>query len=159
MLPHLTDAPLSVSEMIREVLRRSDGAVATFVGVVRDSNDGLPVETIEYSAYREMAERELAAVERELALEFEGSVVRIRHRLGTLAVGDASVAIVAVSPHRHEALAACREGIERVKARVPIWKREHGPGRDPAWVDPRREHAPEGPRRAPGDIVGTRGNG
>jgi molybdopterin synthase catalytic subunit len=158
MLPHLADAPLSLSEMIREVLRGSDGALATFVGVVRNENDGLPVETIEYSAYREMAGREIAAIERELALEFEGSVVRIRHRLGTLAVGDASVAIVAVSPHRREALAACREGIERVKARVPIWKREHGPGRDPAWVDPPREHAPEGARDA-GDIVGTRGNG
>jgi molybdopterin synthase catalytic subunit len=148
MLPHLADAPLSLSGMIREILRSSDGALATFVGVVRNENDGLPVETIEYSAYREMAEREIAAIERELALEWEGAVVRIRHRLGKLAVGDASVAIVAVSPHRREALAACREGIERVKARVPIWKREHGPGRDPVWVDPRHEHAPEGaPRR------------
>ena len=91
---------------------------------------------------------QIAAIERELALECEGAVVRIRHRLGKLAVGDASVAIVAVSPHRREALAACREGIERVKARVPIWKREQGPGRDPVWVDPRHEHAPEGaPRR------------
>jgi molybdopterin synthase catalytic subunit len=159
MLPHLVDAPLSVSRMIREVLRRSDGALATFVGVVRNENDGLPVETIEYSAYRQMAEREIAAIERELALDFEGTAVRIRHRLGKLAVGDASVAIVAVSPHRREALAACREGIERIKARVPIWKREHGPGRDPAWVDPRHEHAPEGAARDAGDIVGSRGNG
>jgi molybdopterin synthase catalytic subunit len=159
MLPHISDAPLSLSGMIREALRRSDGAVATFVGVVRNENGGLPVETIEYSAYREMAEREIAAIERELALEFEGAAVRICHRLGTLAVGDASVAIVAVSPHRREALAACREGIERVKARAPIWKREHGPGRDPAWVDPRREHASEGAARDAGDIVGTRGNG
>lgn len=145
MPPHLTDAPLVLSEMIREVLRRSDGAVASFVGVVREENEGLPVETIDYSAYREMAERELAAIERELEVEFEGTAARIRHRLGTLAVGDASVAIVAVSPHRSEALAACREGIERVKARVPIWKREHGPGRDPAWVDPRHEHAAADP--------------
>jgi molybdopterin synthase catalytic subunit len=144
MHPHLTDAPIVLSELIREVLRRSDGAVAAFVGVVREENEGLPVEAIDYSAYREMAERELAAIERELALEFAGTVARIRHRLGTLAVGDESIAVVTVSPHRREALAACGEGIERVKARVPIWKREHGPGRDPAWVDPRHESSPAG---------------
>jgi len=150
MHPHLTDAPIVLSELIREALRRSDGAVAAFVGVVRDENDGLPVDAIDYSAYREMAERELAAIERELELEFAGTVARIRHRLGTLAVGDASVAVVAVSPHRREALAACGEGIERVKARVPVWKRERGPGREPAWVDPRHERPPaasgSGPR-------------
>jgi molybdopterin synthase catalytic subunit len=142
MHPHLTDAPIVLSDLIREVLRRSDGAVAAFVGVVRDENEGLPVEAIDYSAYREMAERELAAIERELELEFAGTVARIRHRLGTLAVGDESVAVVAVSAHRREALAACGEGIERVKARVPVWKREHGPGRDPAWVDPRHGCSP-----------------
>jgi len=138
----LSEAPLPLSEMIRDVRRRSDGAVAIFVGVVRDENDGLPVEAIEYSAYREMAERELESIERELERELSGTAVRIRHRLGKLLVGDESVAVVAASPHRREALAACREGIERVKARAPIWKREHGPGRAPTWVDPRRE----GPR-------------
>lgn len=142
MHPHLTDAPIVLSELIREALRRSDGAVAAFVGVVREENEGLPVDAIDYSAYREMAERELSAIERELELEFAGTVAKIRHRLGTLAVGDESVAVVAVSPHRREALAACGEGIERVKARVPVWKREHGPGRDPAWVDPRHRGSP-----------------
>src|SRR6185369_2519685 len=120
MHPHLTDAPIVLSELVREVLRRSDGAVAAFVGVVREENDGLPVDAIDYSAYREMAERELAAIERELELEFAGTAAMIRHRLGTLVVGDASVAVVAVAAHRREALAACDEGIERVKARVPV---------------------------------------
>ena len=141
-MSRLSEAPLPLAEMIRDVRRRSDGAVALFVGVVRHENEGLPVEAIEYSAYREMAERELESIERELERELSGTVVRIRHRLGTLLVGDESVAVVAASPHRREALAACREGIERVKARAPIWKREHGAGRAPAWVDPRRE----GPR-------------
>ena len=84
----------------------------------------------------------LAAIERELELEFAGTAAMIRHRLGTLVVGDASVAVVAVAAHRREALAACDEGIERVKARVPVWKREHGPGRDAAWVDPRPGRSP-----------------
>ncbi len=60
----------------------------------------------------------------ELRAEFPGTTVAMRHRLGTLAVGDASVAIIASAPHRKEAFAACREAIERVKARVPIWKKE-----------------------------------
>jgi len=124
----LTEEPLRVSDMIREATRRSDGAIAAFVGVVRNENDGVQVETIEYSAYRPMAERELEKIEREVAGAFPGTAVAVRHRLGTLSVGEESVAIVAVSPHRREALAACAEAIERVKARVPIWKKELGPG-------------------------------
>jgi molybdopterin synthase catalytic subunit len=84
-----------------------------------------------------MAEREIERIERELSTDFPKTRALIRHRIGTLRVGEESVAIVAVSPHRREALAACREAIERVKARAPIWKRECGPGREPAWVDAR----------------------
>ena len=131
----LTEEPLRISDMIREATRRSDGAVASFVGVVREENGGLPVETIEYTAYRSMAERELEKIETEVARAFPGTSVFVRHRLGTLSVGEESVAIVAVSPHRREALAACAEAIERVKARAPIWKRELGPGGTAVWVD------------------------
>ena len=133
----LTEEPLRVSDMIREATRRSDGAVAAFVGVVREENDGAPVETIEYSAYRPMAERELEKIEGEVARAFAGTAVLVRHRLGTLSVGEESVAIVAVSPHRREALAACADAIERVKARAPIWKREYGPEGTAVWVETR----------------------
>jgi molybdopterin synthase catalytic subunit len=123
--------------MIAEAVRSSDGAVAVFVGVVRNENAGLPVDAIEYSSYRPMAERELEKIETEIASEFPETRTSIRHRVGMLRVGEESVAIVAVSPHRREALAACREAIERVKSRAPIWKRECGPGREPSWVDSR----------------------
>jgi len=137
-MARLTDGPLRVAELIAAARRDSDGAVAAFVGVVRDRHEGLPVESIEYAAYGEMAERELEKIERELAAAFPETRTLVRHRVGTLRVGEESVAIVAVSPHRADAFAACREAIEAVKARVPIWKLERGPGREPAWVDPTR---------------------
>jgi molybdopterin synthase catalytic subunit len=133
-MPRLSAAPLRLDELVAEARRDSDGAIAAFVGVVRNLHEGQPVESIEYAAYDEMAERELAA-------RFPGTRTLIRHRLGTLRVGEESVAIVAASPHRADAFAACREAIESVKRRVPIWKLERGPGREPEWVDPLREAA------------------
>ena len=141
--------PLRLAEEIRAALRDSDGAVATFVGVVRNENEGLPVDAVEYSAYAPMAERELARIEEELARDYPDTLTRVRHRIGTLRVGEESVAIVSVSPHRARAFAACRAAIERVKERVPIWKRELGAGREPSWVDARTG---AGTPRA-GDIV------
>ncbi len=138
-MARLTAAPLRLGDLIAEARRDSDGAIAAFVGVVRDHDGGLAVESIEYAAYGEMAERELETIERELAGAFPQTRTLIRHRIGALRIGEESVAIVAVSPHRAEAFAACREAIESVKRRVPIWKLERGPGRSPEWVDPTRE--------------------
>ena len=123
-MPFLTREPLDLGPMIREVRRDSDGGITTFLGVVRDENEGRRVSAIDYTAYEPMAEREAAKIAGELAKEFPQTRVRMRHRLGTLAVGEASVAIAASSAHRAEAFAACREAIERIKARVPIWKKE-----------------------------------
>jgi molybdopterin synthase catalytic subunit len=134
----LSSGPLRIEEVISEARRDSDGAIALFVGVVRDHNEGLPVDSVEYAAYGEMAERELESIEREIAGAFPETRTVIRHRLGKLALGEASVVIAAVSPHRADAFAACREAIESVKRRVPIWKLERGEGREPEWVDPTR---------------------
>lgn len=104
--------------------RPGDGAVAVFVGVVRDETRGRTVSEIEYTAYETMAESELARIEAELAGELPHPSVRLLHRLGRLRVGEPSVAVIATAPHRAEAFAACREAIERIKTRVPIWKKE-----------------------------------
>jgi molybdopterin synthase catalytic subunit len=101
-----------------------DGAVCLFLGVVRGENEGRSVLRLEYEAYEEMAlpqMEEIAALARE---RFGVSDVRIVHRLGRLEVGEVSVAVAAVSPHRAEAFAACRYAIDTLKARVPIWKKE-----------------------------------
>jgi molybdopterin synthase catalytic subunit len=123
-MSYLTGDPLDLSALIAEVRRDSDGGLAVFLGVVRNENDGRPVREIDYTAYEKMAESEMEKVASGLAAHFPETRVGMRHRLGILRVGEASVAIVASSPHRSEAFAACREAIEQIKLRVPIWKKE-----------------------------------
>jgi len=128
--------------MVAEI-RPGDGALCLFVGVVRNENAGRETTAIEYEAYGSMAEIEMAKLAEALAREFPEVQVRMRHRIGRLAVGDASVAIAAVSPHRSEAFAACRAAIDRLKTTVPIWKKEFHPDGSSDWVDTSR-HSGEG---------------
>jgi len=102
-----------------------DGAVCLFVGVVRDLNRGRAVTAIDYEAYEEMALPLLEEIGAETARLFAVTDVRLVHRLGRLVVGEASVAVAVTSPHRADAFAACRHAIDALKARVPIWKKEH----------------------------------
>ena len=129
----IREAPLSIDELVREVSHPGAGAVATFTGVVRDTNDGRTVTLLEYEAYGSMAEAELQRILDELAAELEGVRVAATHRVGALGVGDVAVVCVASAPHRGEAFHACRALIDRIKSRLPIWKREHGPD-GPYWV-------------------------
>jgi molybdopterin synthase catalytic subunit len=118
------------------------GALVVFDGVVRDHNEGRIVTVLEYDAYDTMAALELERIVAEVERELPGVRAAVSHRLGRLGVGDVAVVCAASAPHREEAFVACRELIDRVKARVPIWKREHGP--DGAywvgWVDARCTH-------------------
>ena len=120
-------AALSLDEVVARVSHPGAGAVATFLGTVRDENDGRAVVRLDYEAYPSMAEAEMRRIGDELEAESAGVRVAVVHRTGSLAVGEAAVACAVSAPHRGEALAACRELIDRIKARVPIWKREHGP--------------------------------
>jgi molybdopterin synthase catalytic subunit len=131
----LTDAPLDLASLLQEA-RASDGALCLFVGVVRNENEGRPTTAIVYEAYGTMAEEEIARIVERLGREFPTARLVIRHRLGRLSVGDASVAVVATSPHRAEAFAACRAAIDRLKTTVPIWKKEFHPDGSSDWVDP-----------------------
>ncbi len=125
-------APIDVAALIDEVGRAGNGATVLFTGTVRDQNEGRAVHGIEYTAYVDMAERELANIVRESCEKFGTDDVIAVHRIGHLAVGEASVAIVAAHPHRDEAYAASRYVIEQIKVRLPVWKRE-------AYVDGGRE--------------------
>jgi molybdopterin synthase catalytic subunit len=125
--------PLDLGALVTEVSHAGAGGIATFLGVVRDHNEGRAVTLLEYEAYGTMAEAELARILAELAAEMPEVRVSAMHRIGALRVGDAAVACAASAPHRGEAFKACRELIDRIKARLPIWKREHGPD-GPYWV-------------------------
>ena len=111
-----------------------DGAVCLFVGVVREENRGRAVVAIDYEAYEEMALPLLQEIGDETVRLHPVTEVRLVHRLGHLRVGEASVAVAVASPHRREAFAACRHAIDALKARVPIWKKEHYADGS-AWLD------------------------
>jgi molybdopterin synthase catalytic subunit len=114
-------------------MRPSDGAYVLFEGIVRNHHEGKAVESIFYDAYRPMAEKEIERIVDEVQRANADVAIAVIHRLGHLVVGDASIAIVAASPHRAEAFAACRTIIDRIKETVPIWKKERGPDGE-EWV-------------------------
>lgn len=128
--------PIRSEDLLATVRGDGDGAVALFVGTVRDHNSGRRVLHLEYEAYPAMAEVEMEKIEREAVRRFGVSRVAIVHRTGRLSIGEASVAIAVASPHRAEALEACRFAIDTLKATVPIWKKEFYEGGE-VWIDGR----------------------
>ena len=129
----VSDAPLSVDRAYGVVQHGGVGGVALFVGTVRDQNAGQPITLLEYHAYASMAEKEMQRVAEEVANEFPGTRLCAHHRTGALRVGEIAVICAAGAAHRDAAFQACRALIDRIKTRVPIWKREHGPD-GPYWV-------------------------
>jgi molybdopterin synthase catalytic subunit len=141
----LTDQPIDVERLTREVASEGRGAISVFLGTVRNSNDGRPVNGIDYSAYDAMALAEMGRIIEEVSEKFPGVAASVEHRIGTLRVGDISVAIACAHAHRAPALEANRYIIEELKRRVPIWKREHYLDGTSEWVDPLRRPAEVAP--------------
>jgi molybdopterin synthase catalytic subunit len=112
----------------------SDGAVVTFLGLVRNHNMGRNVRYLEYEAYEPLALKAFERIAGEVRERWPGARLALHHRIGHLDIGDASVAIAAASPHRRDAYAACRYTIERVKQIAPIWKHEFFDGGD-VWIE------------------------
>jgi molybdopterin synthase catalytic subunit len=111
-----------------------DGAVVTFLGLVRNHNLGRSVRYLEYEAYEPLALKAFERIAAEIADRWPGARLALHHRVGRLDVGEASVAIASSSAHRGDAYAACRYAIERVKQIAPIWKREFFDGGD-VWIE------------------------
>jgi molybdopterin synthase catalytic subunit len=132
----VTAEPLDLGALTAEVAADAagDGAVATFTGLVRDRNQGRAVRFLEYEAYEPLALRALRRIVDETRGTWPEVRLGLHHRIGHLEIGEASIIIVAVSPHRADAFAACRYAIERVKQIVPIWKREHFEGGE-VWLE------------------------
>lgn len=124
----ITDQPLSLEPLVNVVSRSSSGAVAAFLGVVREQTRGRRVRYLEYEAYREMAIPKMREIAGEIRRKWEVDEIAMVHRVGRLQIGEASVAIAVSAPHRHQALAACAYAITRLKETVPIWKKE-------VWTD------------------------
>jgi MoaE-MoaD fusion protein len=120
----LTHGPVNLTSVVVEVVDDQAGAIATFLGTVRARSRDRDVVALEYEAYEEMAEEVMAGIADELQARYELSKVAMSHRLGRVEVGETSVAIAVSAPHRQDALAACADAIEALKARVPLWKKE-----------------------------------
>ncbi len=127
---------IDITALLAQVADAGIGATSLFLGTVRDVNDGRAVTGIEYEAYETMAEDEMRAIAEEACLAVPGLLVAVVHRVGTLQVGEVSVAIAAAHARRAPAVDSARTIIEALKQRVPIWKQEHYMDGDRAWVDP-----------------------
>jgi molybdopterin synthase catalytic subunit/molybdopterin converting factor small subunit len=120
----LTAEPLAPEEAVREVARDGAGAIASFVGTVRNRSRDRDVLYLEYEAYEGMAEETMAELARELSARHELAAVSIHHRVGRVEIGEPSVVVAVSAAHRAAALAACAEAIDTLKQTVPLWKKE-----------------------------------
>jgi molybdopterin synthase catalytic subunit/molybdopterin converting factor small subunit len=120
----LSDQPLSLDAAVDEVRTDQAGAIATFVGTTRVQSRGRTVVHLDYEAYEEMAEQVMAQIAAELTGRYELCGIAIHHRTGRVEIGEPSVVIAVSAPHRQDALAACKDAIDTLKERVPLWKKE-----------------------------------
>jgi molybdopterin synthase catalytic subunit len=130
----VTADPLTLHSVAAAVEAPGRGAIATFIGLVRDQNADRRVLWLEYEAYEPLAVKAFERIAREAAERWPDAAIAIHHRTGRLAIGEASVVIAAASPHRADAFAACRYAIERLKQIAPIWKHEHFEGGE-VWIE------------------------
>ena len=132
----MTRTPISLDTLLTEVSHPANGGTCVFLGTVRNGPDEQGVTAIEYSAYEEMVEAEFVRLVADARARWPDARIAVRHRLGTIPVGEASIAIAAAGPHRAQAFEACRYVIEEVKRRVPVWKKELRVDGSEVWVDP-----------------------
>jgi molybdopterin synthase catalytic subunit len=129
----IRDTPLDVGEVYAAVVGPETGGVAVFVGTVRDHDGGRSVSALEYSAHPTALSR-LREVADEVAAQHPAQAIAAVHRTGDLAIGDLAVVVAVACAHRGDAFAACRQLIDELKARVPIWKRQLFTDGDEEWV-------------------------
>jgi molybdopterin synthase catalytic subunit len=151
----LQPTPIDIAAVHDAVRDRRCGAVCCFEGTARDVHEGRPVASLAYEAYEAMALEALAAVARDVRARVPAVVkLCLVHRLGLVPLAEASVAVAASAPHRAEAFEACRLGIDLLKARAPIWKKEsYQDGGDPRWVENVRDSSAPGAAPPPGAEV------
>jgi MoaE-MoaD fusion protein len=129
----LSDEPLSLDRVVDEVRDERAGAIVIFTGTTRIQSRGRSVEHLDYEAYEGMAEAVMAEIAESLQARYELCAIAIHHRIGRVGIGDTSVVIAVSAPHRGDALAACKDAIDTLKDRVPLWKKETYDGGE-EWI-------------------------
>ena len=136
MSAYLSREPISVDALIAQAATPECGGTCLFLGTVRNGPAESGVAAIEYTAYDDMADAELQRIVADALQRWPSARIALRHRLGHVAVGEPSIAIVTAAPHRAQAFEACRYVIEEVKHRLPVWKKELRADGTEVWVDP-----------------------
>ena len=129
----LSDEPLSLERAVDEVRSDDAGAIATFTGTTRIQSRGRTVTHLDYEAYEGMAEKVMAEIAEGLQARYDVTAIAIHHRVGRVGIGETSVVIAVSAAHRQDALAACKDAIDELKERVPLWKKEVYEGGE-AWI-------------------------
>jgi len=135
-MSYLTRSPISLDVLLADVSAPERGGTCVFLGTVRSGPEEQGVTAIEYSAYEAMVEAEFGRLLADAGARWPEARIAVRHRLGVIPSGEASIAIAAAAPHRAEAFEACRFVIEEVKRRIPVWKKELRVDGTETWVDP-----------------------
>ncbi len=120
----ITHQAIKPEEVTAKVRKDTNGAVVTFLGTTRLFAEGKKVVRLDYEAYEEMALKEMEKIRQEIQTEWDLEDVAIVHRIGRVDIGEISLVVAVASPHRKEAFQACHEAVDRLKERVPIWKKE-----------------------------------
>jgi molybdopterin synthase catalytic subunit len=130
---HIVSGPIDIAAVAAAVTQPGTGATVTFIGTTRDHNEGRRVTRLEYEAYADMALAEMRKIGDAATQQWPIEQVAIVHRIGIVPLGEASVVIAVSAAHRHAAFEACHFAIDRLKAVVPIWKKEHFEGGE-VWI-------------------------
>jgi MoaE-MoaD fusion protein len=130
----LTRDPIDAASLARQILRGEDGAIVTFEGVTRNNTKGRPTRYLDYECYEPMALKTMTGIGQEIVRTHQISRIAMVHRLGRIEIGETSVVVIAVAPHRRPAFEASLEGINKLKRLVPVWKKEYFEDGE-VWVD------------------------
>lgn len=133
----ITDQPISTEEFLNGVPDPSCGASVIFEGIVRNHQNGKPVEKLYYECYESLANHQIGLIVDEVKKRYGVDHIRVLHRIGWLKVGDVAVVVEVRAAHREEAFQACRAVIDEIKKKVPIWKKEVFTDGSSEWVLPR----------------------
>jgi len=135
LLCAVRETPLSVDEVISALRAPEVGGITVFIGTVRNHADDKPVARLDYEAHPVLAVQEMRRICDEVLRTHPGTRLAVVHRAGSLAVGDLAIIVGAGAAHRADAFDACREAVEQIKARVPIWKKEWSTDGSANWVN------------------------
>ncbi len=133
MMFRVTQKAINLQELVEYVTDPEAGAIATFIGTTRNNNEGRKVISLDYEAYPEMAEKELARLGEEAKIKWNIRRMAIVHRIGPVQITEPSVIIAVSAAHRSDAFEACRFAIEEIKKSIPIWKKEIFEGGE-VWI-------------------------